>query len=51
VRNVTSLEESGVASLDGEDAEIFPYLPYILQDIWEIGSDFEVIATLIRKHE
>lgn len=29
---------------------MFPYLPYILQDLWEIGSSPEVIIELVRKH-
>jgi precorrin-6B methylase 2 len=36
--------------MDGSDRELFPYLPYILQDIWEIGTDPKVIVNLIRKH-
>jgi len=46
-----SIEESVViTSMDGADAEIFPYLPYILQDTWEIGASPEIIAELIEKH-
>jgi cyclopropane fatty-acyl-phospholipid synthase-like methyltransferase len=33
------IEKSIVDSLDGTDQEIYPYLPYILKDIWEIGAD------------
>lgn len=32
------LKESAVKALDGEDIELYPYLPYLLQDLWEIGS-------------
>jgi cyclopropane fatty-acyl-phospholipid synthase-like methyltransferase len=45
-----SLEESVVTSMDGSDTEIFPYLSYILQDIWEIGTSPEIIKCLIQKH-
>lgn len=47
---MNSLEESVVTAMDGSDPEIFPYLPYILQDFWEIGASPEVIIELIRKH-
>jgi cyclopropane fatty-acyl-phospholipid synthase-like methyltransferase len=45
-----SLEESVVEAMDGMDKELFPFLPYILQDIWEIGTDPETIVRLIQKH-
>ena len=45
-----SLEESVVTAMDGTDKELFPYLPYILQDIWEIGADPEIIIRLIERH-
>lgn len=45
-----SVEESVVIAMDGSDKELFPFLPYILQDIWEIGSDPEAIIKLIGKH-
>jgi hypothetical protein len=34
-----SLEESVKAAMDVTDKELLPYLPYILQDFWEMGSD------------
>jgi ubiquinone/menaquinone biosynthesis C-methylase UbiE len=45
-----SIEESVVFAMDGSDKELFPFLPYILQDIWEIGADPEAIILLIRKY-
>ena len=42
-----TLEKSVVAALDGSDKALFPYLPYILQDLWEIGTDPETIIRLI----
>jgi len=45
-----SIEESVVTSMDGTDKELFPFLPYILQDLWEIGADPDVIISLICKH-
>lgn len=45
-----SVEESVIIAMDGSDKELFPFLPYILQDTWEIGSDPEAIIKLIGKH-
>ena len=42
-----TIEESVVTTMDGSDKKLFPYLPYILQDLWEIGTDPEVILKLI----
>jgi SAM-dependent methyltransferase len=39
-----------VESLDGKDQRILPYLSYLLQDLWELGSSPEVIAGLVKKH-
>jgi SAM-dependent methyltransferase len=45
-----SIEESVLTAMDCTDSEILPYLPYILQDFWEIGSDPDVMINLIKKH-
>jgi cyclopropane fatty-acyl-phospholipid synthase-like methyltransferase len=45
-----TIEESVVIAMDGSDKELFPFLPYILQDIWEIGADPDAIVKLIKKH-
>lgn len=45
-----TIEESVVTAMDGSDMELFPYLPYILQDLWEIGTDPDTIIKLIGKH-
>ena len=37
-------------SLSADTTELLPYLPYILQDYWELGSDPGVMAQLIKKH-
>ena len=37
-------------SLTAETAELIPYIPYLLQDLWELGSDPEVIVTLVGRH-
>lgn len=46
-----SLEDSVVTALDGSEPEIYPYIPYILQDLWEIGSSPGTITELIKKHK
>ncbi len=45
-----SLEESVVAAMDGSDVGLYPFLPYILQDVFEIGADPEVMVRLARAH-
>jgi len=45
-----TVEECVVMAMDGTEAELFPYLPYILQDLWEIGADPETVIHLIEKH-
>ncbi len=45
-----TVEESVVISMDGTSKDLFPYLPYILQDLWEIGTPTKVVIELIEKH-
>jgi ubiquinone/menaquinone biosynthesis C-methylase UbiE len=45
-----TIEECVVTAMDGSDKELFPYFPYILQDIWEIGADPDIIIRLIKRH-
>ncbi|MDG5816536.1 class I SAM-dependent methyltransferase [Chitinispirillales bacterium ANBcel5] len=45
-----SMEESVLTALDATDKGLFPFLPYILQDFWEIGSDPESLIPLIKNH-
>lgn len=45
-----SLEESVIRAMDGTDPDLVPYLPYILQDSWEIGTDAEIVIRLITRH-
>jgi SAM-dependent methyltransferase len=42
-----TVEESVVIAMDGSDKELFPYFPYLLQDLWEIGTDPGTIIKLI----
>jgi SAM-dependent methyltransferase len=44
------IEEKLACSLSAETTELLPFLPYLLQDFWELGSDPEVICDLIQKH-
>ncbi len=37
-------------SLTAESAELLPYLPYLLQDLWELGCVPGEIALLIKEH-
>ncbi|MCR9253141.1 MAG: class I SAM-dependent methyltransferase [bacterium] len=37
-------------SLDADDKKIFPYLPYILQDLWSLGSLSKYVVGLVKKH-
>ena len=46
-----SVEESIITALDGEDVKIIKYLPYILQDFWDIGTPPEDIIEIIKKHK
>ncbi len=45
-----TIEESVVIAMDGKDKHLYPYLPYILQDLWEIGASPEVVHELVKRH-
>jgi len=47
---VKTLDESVAAAMDGRDASIVPFLPYILQDVWELGTPPETVIGLVEKH-
>lgn len=44
------LKESIVESLDGSGLDIFPYLPFLLQDLREIGTDPITVSELLNDH-
>ncbi|MBU1014709.1 MAG: hypothetical protein KKG99_17070 [Bacteroidetes bacterium] len=44
------LKESEVIVMDGSDMKLYPFLPFILQDIWKIGADPDAIIISISKH-
>jgi len=45
-----TVEEKLAASLTAESTELIPYLPYLLQDLWELGSSPRDMMDLISKH-
>ncbi|MBM4175690.1 MAG: class I SAM-dependent methyltransferase [Ignavibacteria bacterium] len=45
-----SIQESILFSLDGKNPEVFPFLPYLLQDFWELGGSPSSIINLIKKN-
>jgi len=50
-RNVMqTVEEKLAKSLTAESTELIPYLPYLLQDLWELGSSPKDILDMITKH-
>jgi len=44
------VEEKLAGSLTAETTDIIPFLPYLLQDFWELGSDPAAMAELLEKH-
>ncbi len=49
-RREKTLEESVCQAMDGTDTGILPFLPYILQDAWELGASPEAVIAMVRKH-
>jgi len=47
---MSNVEEKLAKSLTAESTELIPYLPYLLQDLWELGSSPKVIIGMIQKH-
>jgi len=46
-----TVEESIAAAMDvKQDTAIIPFLPYIFQDFWELGTPPEIVIDLIRKN-
>lgn len=37
-------------SLSAQDVALLPHIPYLLQDLWELGSDPQVMVTLLSEH-
>ncbi|MFZ5986337.1 MAG: class I SAM-dependent methyltransferase [Bacillota bacterium] len=47
---MSNVEEKLAKSLTAESIELIPYLPYLLQDLWELGSSPKDIIDMIQKH-
>jgi len=45
-----NVEEKLAKSLTADSVDLIPYLPYLLQDLWELGSSPKDIIDLIVKH-
>jgi ubiquinone/menaquinone biosynthesis C-methylase UbiE len=46
-----TVKRSIVKSLDGLEFGLFPYLSYLLQDLWEIGASPDIIIELLKKNK
>lgn len=47
---MSKTEESLAASLSASDTRLIPFLPYLLQDLYELGSDPRTITALLHEH-
>ncbi len=47
---MSNVEEKLAKSLTAEFTELIPYLPYLLQDLWELGSSPKDVIDMIQKH-
>ena len=43
-------ERKLAGSLTAEDTALIPFLPYLLQDLWELGTSPRIVSTLVRRH-
>jgi 2-polyprenyl-3-methyl-5-hydroxy-6-metoxy-1,4-benzoquinol methylase len=48
--NKKTLDESIATAMECRDLAIVPFIPYILQDFWELGTPPELVINFIRKH-
>jgi SAM-dependent methyltransferase len=46
-----SVLEKLAGSLTANTTELLPFLPYLLQDLWELGSSPRMVADLIKKYD
>jgi SAM-dependent methyltransferase len=44
-----TVKKSIVKSLDGLEFGLFPYLTYLLQDLWEIGAPSDIVIDIIKR--
>ena len=45
-----TIDEKLACSLTAKTTELLPFLPYLLQDLWELGSDPRQMIGLMKKH-
>lgn len=45
-----SIAEKLAASLTAETTELLPYLPYLLQDLWTLGTGPDVVIDLVQQY-
>lgn len=50
VADINTVEEKLAKSLTAESTELIPYLSYLLQDLWELGSSPRDILEMISQH-
>ncbi len=48
--DMEDFKKSIVESLDGIDVGLYPFMSYILQDLWEFGTDPSVIVNLMKEN-
>ncbi|MDD3537825.1 MAG: methyltransferase domain-containing protein [Eubacteriales bacterium] len=47
---MATIEEKLARSLSSEGVDIIPYLPYLLQDLWELGSSPRDMLEMVKRH-
>jgi SAM-dependent methyltransferase len=47
---MTEVDRKLAASLSADSTELIPYLPYLLQDLWEMGSNPADVIDIIKKN-
>ncbi|MEW5953106.1 MAG: hypothetical protein AB1815_05035 [Bacillota bacterium] len=47
---MSNVEEKLAKSLTAESTRLIPFLPYLLQDLWELGSSPKDIIDMASKH-
>lgn len=45
------IKESVLMSLDGKNVELYPYIPYLLKDLWEIGTSTEHVIEILERQD
>lgn len=47
---MSDIKKSIIESLDGQDEKLLPRVPYLLQDLWEIGASPPHLVEMIRRN-